>query len=297
MKIGKLILNILKYRLDKITQKAFATFKANPDFKHLDNVSYNKDNKFYHQFDIIYANENRKEVCVIDFHGGAYIYGSRKNNIKFGELFAKEGFDFISMDYTLVKSNNKMETLFHDCLQGLAYISNHLEELNLKYNRFIITGDSAGGHIALLMTEILRNKEFAKNFPYNAEKLNVLGVMVNCPVFNFMEIGDGLLSKSGKKRMLGNNYHDMQVRKLLDPKSHIDCIDVPIMLTTSKYDFIRKESLQAYELLKDRLDFKYIDINSNNKKVAHVHNLVYPELEESIYVNNEMIKFANSVIK
>lgn len=297
MKIGKLALNVLKIHLERLTRKELPNFKPNPEYKHLDNVPYRNDGDFYHQFDVIYANENRKDVCIIDFHGGGYIYGNRKNNIRFGEIFVKEGFDFISMDYSLNKSTSRMENLFYDCLAGLEYIANHLEELNLKYNRFIITGDSAGGHIALLMTEIIRNEEFAKKFPYNATKLNVLAVMVNCPVYNFMEMGDNMLSKSGKKRMIGKNYDDMELRKLLDPKSNINCIDIPIMITTSKYDFIRNESIQAYELLKDRDNFKFIDVNSDNKKVAHVHNLVNPDLKESIYINNEMIKFANSVIK
>ena len=67
---------------------------------------------------------------------------------------------------------------------------------------------------------------------------------------------------------------------------------MPIFLSTCKFDFIRPQSLMLKEDIDTyNLKHTYLDIDSDNKKVDHVHNVVRPYLEESKTVNDAMDKF------
>ena len=106
------------------------------------------------------------------------------------------------------------------------------------------------------------------------------------------------MTKSGKKRLLGTDYSNLEVRKLICPKTNLHYLDIPLFLSTCKLDFIRSESLQLKEAMVNYENkFKFIDIDSDNKEIGHVHNVITPELPESKEVNKAMIEFVNEVIK
>lgn len=297
MMLNRLELNLTIWYVNRLIKKGRKNFVMEDKYIIKENVPYIDDGNFYHKFDIMYGLGEKKNLCIIDIHGGAYVLGDRKNNLDFGKAFCDAGYDFIAIDY--VPNNGKLSTLdlFTDCLKAINYITSHLKELNIEYNRFAIVGDSAGGHFALLLTEILNNKEFAQNFLQITNKINFVGTLVNCPVYDFLHLGDGVLKKGALKRMLGPKYKDIEQRTLLDPKSHKDYLTTPIFVSTCTHDFIRNESLMLIKDLKDRKDCMVVDIECDDKNVDHVHNVSKPNLEESKKVNNEMLKFLEIVSK
>ncbi len=297
MKINRLILNLIIGHVKRMIKKGRRNFTMEEKYKIRENVPYINDGNFFHQIDIMYGVGKKKNLCIIDIHGGAYVLGDRKNNLDFGKLFCDAGYDFIAIDYEPNDGKHSTLDLFNDCLKSIDYISNHIKELNIEYNRFAIIGDSAGGHFALLLTEILNNKQFASNFIQISNKINFVGTLVNCPVYDFRHLGDNVLTKSGFKRMLGPNYKDDNERTLMDPKSHKEHLTTPVFVSTCTHDFIRNDSLMLFEDLKDRADCKCLDIKCDNPNVDHVHNITKLHLVESKTVNNEMLKFIETVSK
>ncbi len=290
-KVNGLLVRILGRNSIKGNLKRRKTYPPHGLFEERINVPYYEgDTNPQHSFDIYYAKEKRKNCCIIDIHGGSYIMGEHQDNYPFVVPFVKEGFDAITVDY--IPNNGKMDTkdLLDDCAACIKYILTHLKELNLEYNRFAITGDSAGGHLALTMTEALLDEKYAKELGWEFPKANIVACLVNCPVYDFVNIGIEGLTKSGIKRMFGKGYLVLENRQRLCPKVHIDSLTCPLFVSTCKKDFLRAQSLMLNEDMKNRPnDFVFVDIDSDDKYVGHVHNVLHPDHPHGIEVNNAMM--------
>lgn len=294
MKMPRFILEILKAffsNLSKTTKnKDYPEHGIYPERL---NIPYIDDDLHHHKFDIYYAKEHIKNVCIIDIHGGAYMFGQHEDNYYFGTKFLDKGYDFICLDYLPNDGKRQIKDLIDDCACCLMYIFNHRIELGLAGKRFAITGDSAGGHFALLLSEAMLNKDLADKLGYRfAEDVELIGTMINCPVYDFVNIGRKEMTKASLRRMFGSKYNDMKLMELLSPKTHINLMTKPLFCSTCYHDFLKKESEKLAEDMKSiPTKFTYVFIDNKDITVNHVHNVLSPNLKDSKKVNSLMLKF------
>ena len=263
------------------------------DYKERANIPYLNDDNKYHTFDVIYASEeNRKNICIIDIHGGSYMFSTHLDNYRFARFFVERGFDVATLDYLPNNGKRSTKDLIDDVYQNIRYIFAHLKELELENDKFVITGDSAGGHISLLLALAWTNKDIAEKLGYEFPEVQIHSLLVNSPVYDFEFVTSQSMKKSGSKRMFGPRYNDQELNKLLSPKTHIEKLKTPIFVSACKNDFIRMQPLLLKEdLEKLNKEHVFMDIQADDKEVDHVHNVTKPELKESIEVNSAMIDF------
>ena len=241
-------------------------------------------------FDVFYAKpENRRDAVLIDFHGGFYISGKREFNRAFAEVFVKEGFDVVLVEYRLNDRIRDVADELRDCAAALDYLVVNADELGLNKDSMFLTGDSAGGHLALYMAEGAEDP----SMPVHPELFRPRGVLLNCPAYDFGKYGeaDGYTDEF-KEWFVGPKYRDNAYLESLSPRSFIGSYSGPLLLSTCTRDFIRAESLKIKadcEALGRKIEF--VDIESDDRKVGHVHNVTYPDLPESQTVNAAMIAF------
>ena len=290
MKFGRLTVNALRYYTVKDTAKRR---KINPPYgKHeeLIDIPFINDGEYHHKIDVIYGDKPKKKCCIIDIHGGAYIACGHIDQYHFGSYFAKKGYDWVSCDYIVNDGTRSIKDMFDDLYACFLYIFSHLKELKLEDDDFVITGDSAGGHMALTMAELMCDKEYAKKVGYEFPDVKIKACLVNCPVYDFVHIGDNSLTNSGKKRMFGETYKDKKLFELFSPRHNIKSLTCPLFVSTGKKDFLRAESLKVPDDMKGRDNlFQFIDLYVD--KAVHVHNVVNPLEEEGVYINDQMVDF------
>ena len=302
MKVGKFFVEIFKKRMISLDKNRLKKFNIDRHYRSLLDVPYLNDEEDHHRFDVFYADEDvRRKIVIIDIHGGTYIFGSRKNAVHYQEIFLNQGFDFIALDYLPNDGHHNIENIISDCVEALNYIAKNLKELGLEDCKFVLTGDSAGGHISLLLAELLNNEGLSKKLGLKIEGLNFDAVLVNCPVYMYEIFADdnAILNKNGIKRIFGPKYlGEDGYKELYSPHTHIEDIKIPVFISTCKRDFLRHHSLALNEDLDKLNNVKhyFIDIDSDDKLVDHVHNVVEPDLEVSIEVNQKMIDFILEVI-
>ena len=262
-------------------------------YKERVNIPYIEDGNKYHTFDVIYAKEeNRKNICIIDIHGGSYMFSEHLDNYRFARFFVERGFDVATLDYLPNNGKRSTKDLIDDVYHNLLYIFNHLKELELENDKFVITGDSAGGHISLLLTLAITNKDIADKLGYEFPDIKIHSLLVNSPVYDFEFVATQTMKKSGAKRMFGPRFNDKELNQLLSPKTYIEQLNLPIFVSACKNDFIRHQPLALKEdLEKYQKNHIFMDVQSDDKNVDHVHNVTKPELKESIEVNTKMIDF------
>ncbi len=244
------------------------------------------------QYDIYHAS-NPNGITIIDIHGGAYIYSTRKNNAYLAKSFIDKGFNFVTLDYRLNRGTLDPHDQVRDLATELKHLFEHAEEYGLNPAKMVLTGDSAGGHFALILAEMMRDPSIAQKIGADLGEAVVKGVAVNSPVYRFVEIGMGdSLSKTGKRYMVGPRCLDAEYISLICPRAHFSALRYPLFISSCKNDFLRDESLALVEDLKQaNLPFTFKDITSDEPEIVHVHNVMRPYLEESKVVNDAMAEF------
>lgn len=298
MKVTKFIVELLRLNLirgNKVRRKKFPPLNL---FRNKLGISYLNDNEENHKLDVFYA-KNSCGICLIDIHGGSYVFGHRHDNYNFVLQFIEKGFDVVALDYVPCDGKKRVvKDSLDDCYKALRYLFDHIKELELDNDKFIIMGDSAGGHFALSLAEANDDEEYAKLLGYDFSNINLEAVMVNCPVYDYPHVGDKLMSKSGKKRLFGPNYIDIDALRLISPKDHIKSLKMPLFFSTCLKDFLREQSLMLEKDLKEEgRTINFIDIYSKNRNIQHVHNVLNVDVNESVQVNVAMMTFAHEILK
>lgn len=240
--------------------------------------------------DVYYAHqENRKDIVLVDIHGGFYVAGQKEGNRDYASVFLGEGFDVVLVEYRLNDGVRDVSDELSDCAAALDYLTVQADELGLNKDRMFLTGDSAGGHLALYMAEGAADKYV----PIHPKEFSAAGVLVNCPAFDFGTFGDADAYSDGfKKWFIGPRFKDKAYLETLSPRTYIASLDVPLFLSTCTKDFIRSQSLTLKEDCDSlRKAITFVDIASDDKKVGHIHNVTDIDLPESREVNEAMVAF------
>jgi acetyl esterase/lipase len=285
---------ILKMMLSANIKTSAELFYADSCDKRI-GIPYVEDGDPAQVLDIYYADKAlRKNAVLIDIHGGFYVAGRRENNRSFASVFLKEGYDVVLLEYRLNDGTRDVSDELADCSAGLDYLTVHAEELGLNRDRMFLTGDSAGGHLALYMAEGAEDD----SLPIRPERFAPCGVLINCPAYDFATFGESkTFAKSALAWFIGPRYQDKEWMKSMSPRSFIGGYHGPLFVSTCTNDFIRSQSL----LIKADCDslarpLEFIDIASDDKKVSHVHNVVDPSLPESREVNSKMVAFMDNCL-
>ncbi len=237
------------------------------------------------------AADVRKDAVLIDIHGGFYVAGKRENNRRFASVFLKEGFDVVLLEYRVNDGQTDVSDELRDCAAALDYLTAHAEALGLNKDRMFLTGDSAGGHLALYMAEGAEDA----TVPIRPQQFRSKGVLLSCPAYDFASFAQlGSFSKGALSWFIGPRYNDRQWLESVSPRTFLARYTGPLFVSTCTHDFIRSQALlikSDCDSLGRTLDF--LDIQADDRNVGHVHNVTAPDLPESREVNGRMIAFMN----
>ena len=231
----------------------------------------------------------RKNTLLILVHGGYYVRGRHRDSYPFAIPFLNEGFDVLSVEYRLNGKGIETRDQIADVAEFCRYLFSELPALGLSgEERFYISGDSAGGHLALFIAEAAGG---VMGVDLGGARFD--GVLLNCPSYDYAAyrtVGD--MSRAMRKWFLGENYEEEGYLERYSPRTYIENLSVPVFVSTCRNDFLREGVLYLRDDL-DRLGKKYVflDIDEEDKRVAHVHNVADPDLPASVRVNRAMMDF------
>jgi acetyl esterase/lipase len=91
-----------------------------------------------------------RRACYVVIHGGGWNGGTPRKSYAYANWFAKLGMVGISVEYSLIAKHGL--TPYDSAKDGRSaarYIKAHAAELGIDPARVVITGSSAGGHVAV----------------------------------------------------------------------------------------------------------------------------------------------------
>ena len=298
MKFGTFSLSfVVGYAKGSIRNKR-KHYPSRTEYRSFLDVPYLDDKNKHHTYDVYLADEsNRKHCCFIDIHGGSYVFGDHYDNYPYAYVLLKAGYDVVLVDYKPNNGRKDISDLVNDCALNITHLAENLEKYGLLGDKFIMTGDSAGGHLSLLLSLAMQDKEAAKKMNVSLPELPLIGTVIACPVYNYANIGDGALLNNALRRMKGPKYKDKKHLNIYSPNNYISHNKLPLLVTTCKYDFLREESLNLNKDMEGKEGYIFIDLNSHNKRVDHVHNVIKPNMKESVFINNKVVEFTDNLLK
>jgi len=111
------------------------------------NLLYNKEKRLYLD---VYLPQSENFNVIVYFHGGGLEVGERngENIVQIAQDFVKEGYGFVSADYSLYPSA-KFPSYILDCALAIKFVKENLKEWGAR--EIIVAGQSAGAWLSLML--------------------------------------------------------------------------------------------------------------------------------------------------
>lgn len=272
---------------------------------------YLEDGHHLHRFNL-YKNLKVKDTkhlpLIIDIHGGGWICGDKDTNNHFNYHLALGGNNVSSLSYRTIDRCTIREQI-QDIFAYLHFLEEHADYLGICLNDVSLTGDSAGGQLALLAHCINQDKKLQKLFSVLPVKFSAKCLILNHSVCYINEAGklpgrpitSRLLCIPGLQRMMyGKKFTQNKLyQNTFSPMRYIHegSKIPPILLITSKGD--KNYSYQTLKLYRDltaagRMCELYYEKNAN---AGHVFNVAYPDSAAGKKCNRHILKYIKDLEK
>ena len=206
----------------------------------------------------------------VDVHGGGFCYGYKELNRNFNTHLAAQGFAVVSLNYRPAPQTD-LKGQLADVQAALRWLKAHLADYPVDPNAVFITGDSAGGALALLTLAIENSGRAAE--AYGTERKNLESTL-----------GPGFFA--------GLDAADPDFLTAPDIVANVDL--PPLFLLTSADDFIQAETLAlATALARKGTDFELHDWKpARHDSLGHVFPVCMTWREESLRTLADIRRFS-----
>lgn len=154
---------------------------------------------------------NASKPAILFFFGGAWEYGAVKEFTEPAKYFSKRGAASILIDYRVFcRHGSSIADEISDAKSAVRYVRSHASQLGIDPNRIVVSGGSAGGHLAL-STATIEGFESSNEDHSISSKPNLLALFYPCSdvtTDNEKTYGGDAIGKYGKE--VSPLYHIQQ---------------------------------------------------------------------------------------
>ncbi len=113
------------------------------------NLSYSTGER--HKLDVyLPAGRNRQTPFLLLIHGGAWVAGDKSSMNALQDSLMKRGIASASMNYRYAGGQVHYSELMQDVAAALEYCYEHRNNWNIRSDKYLVGGSSAGAHMSLL---------------------------------------------------------------------------------------------------------------------------------------------------
>lgn len=264
-------------------------------------IPYIDDGNHYHKLDVMYpsnASAQDKLPVIIDIHGGGWMYADKDLNDHYCLGLASRGYVVFNISYRLVPDVTVGEQI-QDVALALQWISQNMSNYPCDTENILLTGDSAGGQLAVYSAIILQSEELQSVFNTVDADMDITALLLTSPV-SYMKSG-GLFSVYTKP-LWGKDYKDKPTYNYMDLDEIIDYAEnmPPTYLITSSGDTLaHSQTLRAFELLQSkgvRCELADYDKQAFGKSLPHVFSVLYPYDEAGTTATESALDFYQQIM-
>lgn len=246
----------------------------------IQNIPYIDDGNHYHMLDVFYPDSTKDSdrlPVIIDIHGGGWMYADKDLNDYYCMALAERGYVVFNLSYRLVPDVTVNEQL-QDVALALQWIKNNISSYPCDENSIMLTGDSAGGQMAVYSAVLMQSPELRETFGVADADMELTALTLTSPVA-FMKSGGAFSVYT--KPMWGSDYKNKPTYNYMDLNEIIDYASLPptYLITSSGDSLANKQTHMAYDLLSEKgVKCEMIDVDKKQygKNLPHVYSVLYP---------------------
>jgi acetyl esterase/lipase len=160
--------------------------EAQVGYRAFPNITYITANNYDAKLDLYQARgQSAPQATVIYMHGGGWTGGSKETSILNLLPYFEMGWNVVNVEYRLARVSLAPAAV-EDCLCALRWVIHNAKEYNIDTNRLVVTGNSAGAHLALTTGMIPASAGLDRQCP-GPEELKVAAI-VNW--YGITDVGD-----------------------------------------------------------------------------------------------------------
>lgn len=140
---------------------------ASAEYDIFPNITYSTASNIDLKLDLYQPKDRSKpHPVLILFHGGGWVAGLKERNVFQLLPYLSMGWSVINVEYRISR-NALAPAAVEDCRCALRWVSSHAKEFNFDISKIVLTGGSAGGHLALITGMLPSNSMFDRQCPTN----------------------------------------------------------------------------------------------------------------------------------
>ena len=204
----------------------WATHAAN-EYQSYPNLTYVTASNYEAKLDIYKRRDAGPHPTVIYFHGGFWAAGNKEGALMTLMPWFEMGWNVVNVEYRLARVALAPAAV-EDCLCALKYVVAQAKTYDVDVNRIVVTGESAGGHLALTTGMIpasagLDNECTGPRVPRVAAIINFFGIT------DVMDVIDGPNRRDIAATWLGGLTNREEIARRVSPLTYVRAGLPPIL--------------------------------------------------------------------
>jgi len=187
------------------------------------NVTYSVADGYESKLDV-YARRGTKDPVptVVMIHGGGWVGGTKEGNTLQILPYLEMGFSIVNVEYRLARVALAPAAV-EDCRLALRWVMKNAKAYNFDTTRIVVTGGSAGGHLALItgMLDSTAGFDASREWDQTNPVLKVAAIVNWFGITDVKDLLAGPNRQNYAVSWIGNGADRDEMAKRVSPLSYI----------------------------------------------------------------------------
>lgn len=206
--------------LAQLSESAAWTATVQNDFRVVSDITYLRANGKELKLDVYQSrNADGPVPTFIYYHGGGWVGGSKEANVLRLLPYLEQGWAVVNVQYRL-GDVSLAPAAVEDSLCALRWIARNAEQYGFDTDRLVVSGNSAGGHLALTTGMLPADSDLGRQC-LGAETPRVAAIVNWYGITDVGDLLEGINQKSYAVRWLGSMPDRMEIANRISPLNYV----------------------------------------------------------------------------
>jgi acetyl esterase/lipase len=184
------------------------------------NITYVTANNFDAKLDVYSrADTQAPQPTIIYIHGGGWTGGAKETQTFSLLPYLEMGWNAVNVEYRLARVSEAPAAV-EDCLCALRWIFRNAKQYGFDTTRLVVSGGSAGGHLALTTGMMPASAGFDRECP-GTEQLKVAAIVDWYGITDVVDLLDGENMRAYAVQWLGSRPDRVDIARRLSPLTYV----------------------------------------------------------------------------
>jgi acetyl esterase/lipase len=200
-------------------QATWATHATN-EYQIFPNITYSVNNNYESKLDIYKRRDATvPQPALIWIHGGGWTGGSKESAVMSLMPWFEMGWNVVNVEYRLARISLAPAAV-EDCLCALRFVAAQAKTYGIDAGRLVVSGDSAGGHLALTTGMIPESAGLDRQCP-GAPLPKVAAIIDWYGITDVADLLDGPNRKTYAVQWLGSLPDREEIARRVSPLTYV----------------------------------------------------------------------------